>query len=45
MVQMIESYDPAKQAVVTVAFGGGNPITVKMRLEAPIIVDGPPGVQ
>jgi hypothetical protein len=42
-VRMIETYDPNRQAVVTVDFETGNPITVKMKLERPFIADEPTG--
>ena len=35
LIRMIETYDPAKQAVVTAALEGENPITITMKLEAP----------
>jgi len=37
LLLMIETYDPSKQAVVTVAVGEGNPISVKMRFDEPYI--------
>ena len=40
-LQMIETYDPTRQAVVIAAIDGGNPITIKMKLDPPVIVDGP----
>jgi hypothetical protein len=39
LVRMIETYDPAKQAVVTVAIGGQNPVSVTMKLEPPLVTD------
>jgi hypothetical protein len=44
-LRMIETYDPERQAVVMAAIADQNPITVKMRLEAPVIVDGPTTLQ
>ena len=41
---MIETYDPATQVVVTAALTRGNPITVKMNLDAPVILDEAKGV-
>jgi hypothetical protein len=38
----LETYDPATQAVV-MATAGGLPVSVKMRLDAPIIIDDPGG--
>jgi len=43
LLHMIETYDPNRQAVVTVHFETGNPITVKMKLERPFIADEPTG--
>jgi hypothetical protein len=37
LLQMIETYDPFKQAVITVASGQRNPITIKMRLAEPFV--------
>jgi hypothetical protein len=39
LLRMIETYDPIQQAVVTVDFETGHPITVKMKLERPFITD------
>jgi hypothetical protein len=39
LIRMIETYDPAKQAVVMIAVGRDNPVSVKMRLDAPFIVE------
>jgi hypothetical protein len=39
MIRMMETYDPTKQAVVTAAVGQDNPITVKMRLDQPYVVE------
>ena len=39
LIRMIETYDPAKQAVVMIATGKDNPISVKMRLDAPYLVE------
>jgi hypothetical protein len=36
----LETYDPATQAVV-MANAGGLPVFVKMRLDAPIVIDDP----
>jgi len=44
LIRMIETYDPATQAVVMAAVGIGNPIAIKMRLEMPFIVDEAGGV-
>ena len=44
LIGMIETYDPEQQAVIMVAFGAGNPISVKMRLERPFILDDAGGV-
>jgi hypothetical protein len=38
---MIETYDPDKQAVVTVGFATGNPVTVKMKLAPSLKADEP----
>jgi len=43
LIRMIETYDPATQAVV-MAVGTGDPIAIKMRLEMPFIVDEVGGV-
>lgn len=37
LLRMMETYDPAKQAVIMVAIAGRNPITVKMRLDEPYL--------
>jgi len=39
LIRMIETYDPATQAVVIAAVGTVDPIAIKMRLEMPFIVD------
>jgi hypothetical protein len=39
LIRMIETYDPSKQAVVTAMIEGHNPITIKMKLERPVIAD------
>lgn len=44
LIGMLETYDPAVQAVVMVAVGKGRPITVKMRLDPPTLVDDARGV-
>ena len=44
LLRMIETYDPSMQAVVTVAVGSDNPVSVKIRLERPFLVDKPDGV-
>ena len=38
-LRMIETYDPEKQAVVMIEFRGGNPITIKMRLEQQAVAE------
>jgi len=40
LIRRLETYDPATQAVV-MANAGGLPVFVKMRLDAPIIIDDP----
>jgi hypothetical protein len=42
---MTETYDPATQAVVMAIIDGQNPISIKLRLEKPNLVDDPGGVQ
>ena len=44
MMRMIETYAPSTQAVVMVVFEGQNPITVKMKLERPFVLDEAAGV-
>jgi hypothetical protein len=44
IVRMIESYDPSTQAVVTVIFGSENTVTVKMKLERPLLIDERPRI-
>jgi hypothetical protein len=44
LVRMIETYDPERQAVVTAAIDGQAPISIKMKLELPIISPQPPGM-
>jgi hypothetical protein len=44
VIRMIETYDPSSQAVVMVATPLGNSITVKMRLDAPVILDDAKGL-
>ena len=39
VLRMIETYDPLKQAVVMAMFEGEKPVTIKMRLEPPFLVD------
>jgi hypothetical protein len=41
---MVETYDPAKQAVLTVTVGGGNPISMKVRLERAFVGEPARGV-
>lgn len=41
LVRMVETYDPASQAVVTAAIEGENPISIKMKLELPCLVNEP----
>ena len=41
LLRMMEMYDPEGQAVVTVRFETGNPITVKMKLQRPVTVHEP----
>jgi hypothetical protein len=38
LIRMLETYDPVRQAVVTVTLGRENPITVTMTLERPMAV-------
>jgi hypothetical protein len=45
LIRMVETYDPARQCVVTASFKGQNPVTVKMRLERTLVSDEPEGVQ
>jgi hypothetical protein len=45
LARMTETYDPATQAVVMAAIDGQNPISIKLRLEPPNLVDDPGGVQ
>jgi hypothetical protein len=45
LMRMMETYHPERQAVVTATIEGENPITIKMKLERPFIVDEPEGVQ
>ena len=42
LIRRVETYDPATQTVV-MATAGGLPVSVKMRLDAPIIIDDPGG--
>jgi len=44
LIRMIETYDPATQAVVIPVVGTVDPIAIKMRLEMPFIVDQVGGV-
>ena len=44
LIRMLETYDPATQAVVTAAIEGEMPVSIKMKLERPIISDEPSGV-
>lgn len=44
LLGMIESYDPATQAVVTAVVGGNNPVSIKMKLAPPTLVAAPRGV-
>jgi hypothetical protein len=44
LIRMIETYNPAEQAVVTAAIEGQLPISVKMKLVRPVIADEPPAV-
>ena len=44
LVRMIETYDPALQAVVIAAIDGENPVSVKMKLERPLLVDEAEGI-
>jgi hypothetical protein len=44
LMRMIETYDPLTQAVVTAALAHANPITIKMKLDAPVILDEAKGV-
>jgi hypothetical protein len=47
LLRMLDTYDPSTQAVVMVAFDDQRkdpPISVKMRLDVPVIVDEPGGV-
>jgi hypothetical protein len=43
-LRMIETYDSERQAVVMAAFRGGNPITIKMKLDSPTFIDDAGGV-
>ena len=42
-LRMIETYDPTRQAVVLAGILDENPISIKMRLELPFMVDDPGG--
>jgi hypothetical protein len=44
LIRMLRTYDPTQQAVVTVAVDGRNPVTVKMKLHRPSLVDEADGV-
>ncbi len=44
LLRMIDTYDPERQAVVVVAFATGNPVSVKMKLERPFVIDEARGV-
>ena len=44
LLTMVETYDPGRQAVVTVAVEGQNPVSVKMKLEPAFVVDEADGV-
>lgn len=44
LMRMIDTYNPARQAVVTAAIEGQNPITIKMKLQPPFFVDEAGGV-
>ena len=40
LIGMLETYDPTKHAVVVLSFDEGpNPVSVKMRLDPPYVVD------
>lgn len=39
LVRMVETYDPERQAVVMASIDGENPISIKIRLERPNLVD------
>jgi len=45
LIKMVETYDPTTQAVVMAAIGRGNPVSLKMKLDPPMFVEGPDGVQ
>jgi hypothetical protein len=44
-LRMVETYDPGRQAALIAAIVGENPVTMKMRLAPPTLVDGPTSVQ
>lgn len=44
LIRMIETYSPSRQAVLTIAFGGHNPVSVKMKLQPAVLVDEADGV-
>ena len=44
LLRMLVTYRPREQAVVSVAIGKANPITVKMRLDRPAVVDEAKGI-
>ena len=39
MIRIIETYDPTKHAVVTVAVGNEHPFTAKVRLDEPYLAE------
>ena len=43
-IRMIETFDPSRQAVVTAHIAGLNPISIKLRLDPPFVVDQAEGV-
>lgn len=44
LIRMMETYDPMRQAVVMAQVGQGNPITIKMKLDPPFVMDEPGGI-
>ena len=45
LVGMVEGYDHSREAVLYARIKGHDPISIKMKLERPTLVDGPDGVQ
>jgi hypothetical protein len=44
LLTMVDTYDPVRQAVVIAAVAGGAPLTVKIKLDLPVVVDEAKGI-